>query len=132
MLVTVYCCNNHPITRGRHMWLVDTESEARYLEGNTSPDPIGVGYDGLFVCPHCNRDGTVTYIHGDGETFLRERRTRYESQRAVNSYLARQHTLREIRVRNNNPSTQEAIICEGNLSYSCSNSEAIIRIHECR
>lgn len=62
MLVTVYCCNNHPITRGRHMWLVDTESEARYLEGNTSPDPIGVGYDGLFVCPHCNIVQSKPYL----------------------------------------------------------------------
>ena len=93
MILTVGCCLWTPLgrdyrTRGHHMWLVDTEAEIRYdfWSRRIWDAP---GYDGLFVCPYCQRDGWVicTRTEAEGMVYIEDALQRQRDRVRVERYL---------------------------------------------
>lgn len=70
------------------MWLVDTEAEVRYdLWAHRMWD--APGYDGLFVCPYCHRDGWVifTRTEAEGRAYIEDALQRQRDRARVEAYL---------------------------------------------
>lgn len=81
------------------MWLVDTEAEIRYdfMSRRIWDAP---GYDGLFVCPYCHRDGWVIFTRTDveGAVYIEDALQRQRDRERVERYLEIRQRERALRI----------------------------------